>query len=369
MMEGTDRSEPASMKKLTLLIKPSSSRCQLRCRYCFYMEESRNRTTADYGFMSMDTAAKMIEKAVGFCDEDGEITFMFQGGEPTLIGISWYEDFIQNVEKIRKPEQKICYAIQTNGMLVDDGWILFLKKHDFLVGISIDGYQRNHDSTRLDTGNQKTWNQVIHVYRRCIQEGIRVNVLTVLTEKLAQHPKEYYDFIIKEDIDWIQLIPCLDEGRKTPYTLTPKSYSSFFIKLFDLWYAEMKKGKQRSIGLFDDLVNLLQGYAPGQCGRLGKCSWQYVIEADGSVFPCDFYCTDEWLLGNIQEESMEALTDCSTRDSFLKRDEQERDLCVRCRYRNICHGGCIRQRNCYLSQKYCGHQQLLSHMEHVLYGR
>ena len=75
------------------------------------MEESRNRTTADYGFMSMDTAAKMIEKAVGFCDEDGEITFMFQGGEPTLIGISWYEDFIQNVEKIRKPEQKICYAI------------------------------------------------------------------------------------------------------------------------------------------------------------------------------------------------------------------------------------------------------------------
>ena len=358
-----------SMKNLTLLIKPSSSRCQLRCKYCFYMEESRNRETADYGFMAMDTATKMLEKAVAFCDEDGELTFMFQGGEPTLIGIPWYEEFIACVGNMKKEKQTINYAIQTNGMLLDDAWFSLLTKHDFLVGISIDGFQRNHDSVRLDAGNQKTWNRIIHAYRRCIQEGIRINVLTVLTEKLAKHPKEYYDFIVKEDIDWIQLIPCLDTGIRTPYALTPKSYSSFFIALFDFWCAEKKKGKRRSIGLFDDVEAMFRGYSPGQCGRLGKCSWQYVIEADGSVFPCDFYCTDEWLLGNIGCESMEQLTDCPVRTSFLKRDEQEKEICEKCRYESICEGGCIRQRNCYLSDKYCGHQKLLSHIEYVMYGR
>ena len=96
------------------------------------MEESRNRETADYGFMAMDTATKMIEKAVAFCDEDGELTFMFQGGEPTLIGIPWYEEFIACVGNMKKEKQTINYAIQTNGMLLDDAWFSLLKKHDLM---------------------------------------------------------------------------------------------------------------------------------------------------------------------------------------------------------------------------------------------
>ena len=357
------------IRQLTLLIKPSSSNCQLRCRYCFYMEESRNRETADYGFMKDQTALAVIEKAVSFCSDDGEITFMFQGGEPTLIGVEWYERFIASAEANKKEKQTIQYAIQTNGMLLDDAWFTLLKKHDFLVGISIGGYQRNHDLFRLDAGNQKTWNRVIHACRRCRQEGIRFNVLTVLTENLAKYPKEYYDFVKKEDFDWIQLIPCLSEDEKTPYALSPKSYASFFVELFDLWYAEVRSGKQRSIGLFDDILNMMQGYAPGQCGRLGRCSRQYVVEADGSVFPCDFYCTDAWKLGNICSDSMNELSDGKLRNAFLNRDVKEMETCSRCRYRNICHGGCIRQRSCFYSRKFCGHQKLLEHIEHVLYGR
>lgn len=356
------------MKSLTLLIKPSSSKCQLRCRYCFYMEESRNRGTSDYGFMTEDTMDAVIQRSLDHFHESCDITFMFQGGEPTLIGLPWYETFITKVQKYRKDYHHIHFAIQTNGILLDDRWFTFLKEHHFLVGISLDGYRKNHDSVRITAGNDKTYMEVLQAYRKCIQYGIDVNVLTVLTEKLSTHADEYHDFLVRNDISWVQLIPCLDEGIRTPYTLTPKGYETFFIRLFDLWYQEFRKGTQRSIGLFDDILNMFQGNMPGQCGRLGRCSYQYVVEADGSVFPCDFYCTDQWLLGNLISSTLQQVTDTPVRQKFLNR-VAEPVQCRWCIYRNMCHGGCTRQRSCYYTDSYCAHQKLLRHIHKVISGR
>ncbi|MGM9941449.1 MAG: SPASM domain-containing protein [Bulleidia sp.] len=110
---------------------------------------------------------------------------------------------------------------------------------------------------------------------------------------------------------------------------------------------------------------MFQGHMPGQCGRPGQCSYQYVIEADGSVFPCDFYCTDQWLLGNVNNSTLQQLTDTPVRQEFLNRVE-EPVLCRRCMYRNMCHGGCTRQRNCFLNRNTCGHQKLLKHIQNVI---
>lgn len=350
---------------LSYLIKPASSLCNMVCKYCFYANVANSRNCYSYGIMKTKTMANIIEKTLNNSDE---ITYAFQGGEPTMAGLAYFEAFVGEVNK-RKKQQVIHYSIQTNGINLNDQWLDFFKKHNFLVGISLDGFKANHDRVRLRDNDQGTYDQIIANIKKMKSLQINYSILTVVTRQLARQAKQLYNFYKKNNLEFIQLIPCLPELDKSTddFYLTPKLFAHFYHELFSLWYSDVVKGKYISISLFDHLLIIFKGQAPTMCGLLGMCSIQYVIEANGNVYPCDFYCLDKYLLGNINSNSLNEIRRCNNALRFLNESKRTCQLCRDCKFKKLCNGNCKRMNVVYFDDKYCGYQILLEKTYQKLY--
>lgn len=349
------------MKYYSYLIKPASSLCNLRCRYCFYHDVSDHRMMKSFGVMSETTMNALIQKALDVISPS-TITFAFQGGEPTVAGLNYFRSFVQCVNKHRKDGQVILYAIQTNGYTLDMEWVTFLKEHKFLVGISIDGYQENHNYFRINSGNQATFERVYQSYRLLKSNEVDVNILTVLSKQLARKPKELYEFYQLIDAKYIQLIPCLPPLGvvEDEFSLTPELFASFYKEFYSYWEKDYRQGQYLSVTLFDNIIPMFKGIAPSQCGMLGFCSPQYVVESDGSVYPCDFYVLDEYKCGNIVANSLEEIRKSSLMSQFLHESKRVSPLCSNCKFKSICHGNCKRMNIVYFNNDtYCGYQDFL----------
>lgn len=334
------------MPPLSILLKPASSGCNLRCAYCFYADEARLRAVPNYGRMGTEVSHALIEKAAEAAE--GSVAFLFQGGEPTLAGLDFYRDFTAYVKKTVPRNLEVQYAIQTNGMLLDEAWCAFFREHRFLVGLSLDGNRTCHDRFRQDGAGKGTYDRVLRAARLMERAGVEFNVLTVVTGYLARHIQSVFGALCREGFRFQQYIPCLDpleEARgEQSYSLSPKEYEAFLKKLFDLWYRELEQGRYWSVRYFDNLVWMLAGRAPEQCSMGGRCGLQYLVEADGSVYPCDFYGLDEYRLGNIRQESWEELDRARERLGFVRASERVPEECGRCRWYPLCRNGCRRDR-------------------------
>ena len=332
------------MKQLSVMLKPASSLCNMRCKYCFYADVSSLRDVSSYGLMKESDA--IIANIFRDLERGDILTLAFQGGEPTLDGLPFFQHFVQQVSRYESLGVRVSYALQTNGLLLDDAWCAFLKKHGFLVGLSIDGPSAYHDANRLDDTRKGTFRRVLEVKQRLDHFGIEYNVLMTLTKTLARHPQQVWRFMEEQDLHFVQMTPCMGpmNQAETPYALTPERYASFYIALFDLWYQSYQKGIYRSVKLFDDLVNLLAVGQCNACGLVGSCQTQIVVEADGGVYPCDFYVLDEWRVGNLCQESLRQVWDQAQKSGFLTREREPLALCEQCPYRSMCGGGCRRMR-------------------------
>lgn len=342
------------------LIKPVSSSCDLKCKYCFYHDVSEHRSTANWGIMTEQTMLSIISKALNV-ENDAMITFAFQGGEPTLIPLTFYENFVAQVKRHKKEKQIIHYAIQTNGYTIDDHWCRFFKKNNFLVGVSLDGYAKNHDYFRLTRKNQGTFKAVMKNIEAFRKYDIDFNILTVLSKPLAKHPEKLYHFYLENDLHYIQLIPCLPGLKQNddPFALTPKLFAEFYKTFYKLWLEDFKQGKPLSITLFDNLILIFKGIYPSVCGMLGQCQMQYVIEANGDIYPCDFYVLDAYRCGNINRQSLLELKQSKQAVEFLNEIHPSCSLCQNCKFINICHSNCKRLSVTYFNEHYCGYQDFL----------
>lgn len=351
------------MKNLSFLIKPASSSCNLKCRYCFYADVSEHRQIKSNGIMKEDTMQTLINKALEILDEDGEVTFAFQGGEPTVAGLPYFRAFTAYVDQQKKATQVIHYALQTNAYVVDEEWCSFFHTYDFLIGVSLDGYKENHDYFRLTTGNKATYRMVMQAIRCLRAFDVKFNILTVLSKQLAKHPKKLYEFYQKEGFDYIQLIPCLAglDEESNPFALTPQLFASFYKLFYDDWLKEMQAGTYRSIGLFDNIIPMFVDIPPQQCGLLGYCSLQFVVESDGSIYPCDFYVLDEYMGGNVKDMDLMAIAQSEPMQRFLKEKKTMSPLCGTCPFTSICHGNCKRMNSLYFTENYCGYQDFLKY--------
>ncbi len=356
------------MKYFSMLIKPASSLCNLRCRYCFYCDVAENREIPSYGVMNEETMKILIDKTLDFFREEVTITFAFQGGEPTVAGLDYFRRFIRRVNLKKKSYHLIQYALQTNATLLNDEWIRFLKQNRFLVGVSLDGYAAQHNAMRPDAKGQGTFARILENIEKLRQAKIDFNILTVLTRQLAEHPKELFEFYLEHHFDYIQLIPCLPplEELNDPYSLTPQAFFRFYDEFFQLWLEELKQDHYISVTLFDNLIPLFAGVPPQQCGYLGFCSMQFVVESDGSVYPCDFYVLDEYKLGNLRDCSLADLSKSKILSSFLQGPRRSTMLCETCRYAQICHGQCKRLNICYFDEQFCGYQAFIQKHEAIL---
>ena len=350
------------MKHLSVLIKPASSLCNMRCAYCFYADVAENRALPSYGLMSSETARGILLSLRKDLLAGDELTIAFQGGEPTLAGTAFFRRFFEMTDEIL-PDVRMHWAFQTNGLLLDEEWCALLKERDVLTGISIDGNASTHNLNRFDAQKKGTYNRVRRSMEMLRKAGVSFNVLTVLTPEMARHPQAVFNWLLSERIGYVQFIPCLsalNEKETSPYALSPAAFKAFYEGIFPLWERSAMEGRYISIKLFEDLVNLYLGHRATACGILGKCSVQFAVEANGDVFPCDFYVLDEYRMGSLLEEPLSELLPKG--EAFLRagRGYEEEEPCLSCRYRPSCNGGCKRMKgNMYIEGSSCRYAELL----------
>jgi uncharacterized protein len=333
------------MRNISLLIKPASSACNLRCRYCFYADEAARRSRASAGVMSRETAAELIRSACREAEKGGLVSFAFQGGEPTVAGLDFFRFFVKTAREEKPAGVSLAFSMQTNGTLLDGEWASFLRDEGFLVGLSVDGFKEAHDLYRPDAEGKGTWNRVRRSAELLQRHQVEVNALCVVTRQCARSPQKAYETLKRLGFRYLQFIACLDPGDgergRMPWSLTPEAYGEFLCRLFDLWYLDWEKGDYHSVRLFDDYVHLLLGDGAGTCATCGRCGCSFVVEADGTVYPCDFFALDEWKAGKIGESGLSGLADGETFRRFLDLGREKPAECAGCRWRTLCNGGCV----------------------------
>lgn len=325
----------------------------MRCRYCFYNDISNKRAQRSYGFMNVDLLEIIVRKALN--EVEDACTFAFQGGEPTLAGLDFYKKLVEYEQKYNQRNIEINNTIQTNGLAIDEEWAHFLAQNHFLVGISLDGPKKIHDLYRIDDQSKGTFQRIIKAINLFDHYHVKYNILTVVTAQVARDIHKIYNFFKNKNFTYLQFIPCLDPLEEEPggyrFSLTPEKYSYFLKMLFDLWYRDVMKGHIISIRYFDNLLQLLMGYPPEACGMVGHCNCQFIIEANGGVYPCDFYVLDKWDLGNIKNHSFSQLLNSPTAQQFIQSSTYIDPVCQECPWFRLCRGGCRRWREPFVDEK------------------
>lgn len=349
------------LEHLTILIKPASSKCNMKCKYCFYFNEITQREIADYGLMPIGVAEAIINYCFQATTNNATINFAFQGGEPTLIGIDFYYHFINYALKY-KQDRSLEFSIQTNGTTLNSKWLNLFKQYNFLVGISIDGFSSNHNNARILNNYNPTYHLIMKSLKQLQNYQIRFNVLSVITNNLSKQPKKYFQWLLNHKIEYVQIIPCLPTNlcQQDIYKVSPTNLGNFWITLFDLWYEKLIRNNHYiRIGWFENILLILNGQYPTQCGMMGNCSFQNVVESNGNIYPCDFYCQDQYLLGNVLNDSLSNIARKTILSNFLKPNPLP-NICSKCCYLNYCKGNCKHMRSNYIENDYCAYQHLLN---------
>lgn len=296
--------------------------------------------------MERNVVDAMLRNAMQYIGENGSLTVMFQGGEPTLAGAAFFRYFTEQAERMRPAGSRIQYALQTNGYHISEELLAVMKQYRFLVGVSLDGYRLLHDTYRVDADGNGTWGVILKNLKRLQQAGIETNALCVITAQAAGNAQRIYKTLKQLGMRYQQYILCLDpmDGCRgtMPFSITPQAYGIFLKDAFDLWYGDWKRGDYVSIRMFEDMVYNAMGMPCSNCALSGACGQYLVVEADGSAYPCDFYALDSWRLGNIASDAVESLMEGELARKFRSQRYPIPDACAGCEYLQLCRTGCFR---------------------------
>ncbi|HEU4354329.1 MAG TPA: anaerobic sulfatase maturase [Actinomycetota bacterium] len=352
-----------------LLAKPTGAVCNLDCTYCFFLSKEALYPGSPFR-MTEDTLEAYIEQLID-AHPTPEVTIAWQGGEPTMMGLDFYRRAVELAEKHRKPGQRIQHTMQTNGVLVDEGWAAFFKEHGFLIGISIDGPRAMHDTYRVNKPGSGTFHQVMKGWEALGRHEVDVNVLCTLHAANAGHPLEVYRFF-RDDLGarFIQFIPIVERataetlplanegwherpGRErllytqtgslvTERSITGEAYGRFLVEIFEEWV-------RRDVGtVFVQMFDVTLGAHVGQyslCIHSPTCGDALALEHNGDLYSCDHFVEPEYLLGNIHDDRMLDLVASPKQRAFGqdKLDTLPR-YCLECPVRFVCNGGCPKDR-------------------------
>lgn len=330
------------MPPLSLLVKPVSGLCNMRCPYCFYADEMRRREVALRGPMTPDTAEKIVRRAFAFAD--GEVAFAFQGGEPTLAGAAFYRQWLRLEARHNTRRLRVRHTLQTNGLQISEELLEVFVQGRFLLGASLDGTKALHDARRRDAAGGATYDRVTRTLRRLREAGVPCNVLCVVDRRVARAADAVYDAL--RPYGYMQFIPRLEAPGEPAGedALTAEDYGRFLIRAFARYASDWRAGRFVSVRAFDNWVGMLCGMPPESCDMRGRCSLQFLVESDGSVYPCDFYALDDWRMGNIREDSLVRLAKSQEAKRFLRTSQAVDARCRDCRWYGLCRGGCRRER-------------------------
>ena len=329
-----------------LMAKPCGPQCNLACGYCFYLP--KKALYPQSRFRMPDTILEAYIQQTIEAHLVPEVTFAWQGGEPTLLGLTFFKKALELQKKYCRPGMVIRNTLQTNGILLDQPWCRFLRQNNFLVGISIDGPGELHDALRKDNSGKGTFDRVMKGLSLLKKHGVEYNILCTVNSANGEYPLEVYRFFRDEiGARFIQFIPVVahDEktGEVTAWSVRPAQYGRFLNGVFDEWVRHDVANVY--IQHFDTALANWYGEPHGICVFSPACGQAMVIEHTGDIYSCDHFVDRDHLLGNIMTNPVAELVN-SPRQRQFGREKQDGlpGFCRKCRFLFACRGECPKNR-------------------------
>ena len=350
-----------------IMAKPCGPLCNLDCVYCFYSCKKDGCNPSYNWRMNSETLEVFVRDYIRSQPREYPVQFVWQGGEPCLMGLDFFRNAVKLQRKYKRPGQEITNAFQTNATLIDSKWAEFFRENNFLIGVSIDGPEDIHNRYRVDSSGRGSFAGVMKGVEHLRKHNVDYNALVCITDISSQDPLYIYDFL-KNHFKFIQFIPVVEEknfkkeapfqknsekwttnkGRKhselvTEWSVTPKGFGTFLNGIFDSWV-------QNDVGrifvqIFDYTLANWMGHPAALCVLNRTCGRALVLEHNGDIYACDHFVYPEYRLGNIKETPIAKLARSKSQTGFGD-DKWERlpAQCRSCEYLNLCFGGCPRNR-------------------------
>lgn len=345
-------------KSLYVLAKPVGASCNLRCKYCYYLEKAHLYRNAPARVMSDELLERFVQEYIQ-AQTMSQVLFTWHGGEPLMRPLSFYRKAVALQEKYAFGRQ-IDNTIQTNGTLLTDEWCEFFKEHNWLVGISIDGPQEFHDEYRRTASDKPSWQKVMRGIRLLRKHGVEWNAMAVVNDFNAGYPLEFYHFFKEMGAKYIQFAPVVErmaahsDGRHlatlvdqecpvADFSVSPAQWGDFLCAIFDEWVRH--DVGQTYVEIFDCTLANWVGERPGICVYAKECGHAGVMEFNGDVYSCDHFVFPEYKLGNIRDKTLvEMLYGEQQRQFSCLKHATLPKQCRECEWEFACHGECPKNR-------------------------
>ncbi|WP_261884464.1 anaerobic sulfatase maturase [Vibrio pomeroyi] len=331
-----------------LLVKPVGSKCNLDCHYCYYLRKEERYQSGATMQMSDALLETYVQQYIAAQPKHIKfVDFSWQGGEPALRGLEFYERAVELQKKYARSGMTISNTFQSNGTLINEKWAKFFKKNNFLIGLSIDGDELNHDLGRPDVKGNGSYSRVLRGLSKLQKHKVQFNTLTVVHNDNAHLGKQTYQTLKKLGSNVIQFQPCvehsLDRRGEKDWSLTPHQWGHFLCDVFDEWRKE-DVGKVH-IQFFENTLGILAGQPSQMCFHSETCGQQMMLEHDGSIYSCDHYSYENHKVGDIESVDLGALASSSKQVEFgLNKWKSLPKRCRECDFRPMCNGGCPKER-------------------------
>ena len=333
----------------SIVLKPMGAFCNLRCQYCFYLDKQALYPGVPTEHRMNEDTLQTVIKQMFLCTNTP--TFVWQGGEPTIMGLAFFQQAIE-LQKFYAKGRTFYNSLQTHGMLLDHDWMPFLRKENFLVGLSLDGPQPVHDHYRLTPTGKGTFQSVYNSALLLQQEQIPFNVLATVSDYSANYPQEIYRFFAENDFLFMQFSPIVEldpnnTRQAASYSVDALAYGRFLYKIFELWvkdfdYQHLKQ--KTSIRWFDSVLQSYVGMTPDHCIFHKTCNDYLVVEHNGDIFSCDFFVEKDKCLGNIHQTTLFKAFKSPEHIAFGLEKANLNEVCKKCEWLRQCYGGCIKDR-------------------------
>ena len=352
-------------KPLYVMLKPTGAHCNLACKYCYYLEKNKLYPTAQRHLMSDEMLEQFTREYIE-AQTMNQVLFTWHGGEPLLRSIDFYRKALSLQQKYTGG-RRIDNVIQTNGTLLTDEWCEFFAQNHWLVGISIDGPQPDHDHYRLTAAGKPSWKKVMQGIKLLKKHGVEWNAMAVVNAYNANHPLEFYRFFKENGCQFLQFTPIVerltrhedgrtlasladkDEISLSEASVAPEQWGYFLCAIFDEWVR--KDVGKIFVEIFDCTLANWMGISPGICAYSKECGHAGVMEHNGDVYSCDHFVFPEYKLGNIRDHSLIDMLYGEQQQEFsrLKHSSLPRQ-CKECDMEFACHGECPKNR--FMKDKY-----------------
>lgn len=352
-------------KPLYVMLKPAGAHCNLACKYCYYLEKNKLYPTAQRHLMSDEMLEQFTREYIE-AQTMSQVLFTWHGGEPLLRSIDFYRKALSLQQKYAGG-RRIDNVIQTNGTLLTDEWCEFFAQNHWLVGISIDGPQPDHDHYRLTAAGKPSWKKVMQGIKLLKKHGVEWNAMAVVNAYNVNHPLEFYRFFKENGCQFLQFTPIVerltrhedgrtlasladkDEISLNEASVTPEQWGYFLCAIFDEWVR--KDVGKIFVEIFDCTLANWMGVSPGICAYSKECGHAGVMEHNGDVYSCDHFVFPEYKLGNIRDHSLIDMLYGEQQQEFsrLKHSSLPRQ-CKECDMEFACHGECPKNR--FMKDKY-----------------